>query len=148
MGEVRSIAGGTMVDPHAETAVLGELLVSEGHPLDCRDEVTEILRDAGSSAFHDPLNRKVYEAFLARFIDGDHTDPVSVVGALRLSGDLTAELFDHVHSLPSKAGNLAASHGGAKALLDLYRRRQLHQALVESSGRVQSGGGSYGEIAG
>lgn len=137
-----------MVDPHAETAVLGELLVSEGHPLDCRDEVTEILRDAGPGTFHDPLNRTVYKAFLGCFIDGGHTDPVSVVGALRLSGELTSELFDHVHGLPAKAGNLAASHGGAKALLDLYRRRQLHQVLVESSGKVQSGGGSYGEIAG
>lgn len=148
MGEVRAIAGGTMVDPHAETAVLGELLVSDGHPLDCRDEVTEILRDSGPEVFHDPLNRKVYEAFLSCFIDGGHTDPVTVVGALRREGELTAELFDHVHGLPSKAGNLAASHGGARTLLDLYRRRLLHKALVESSGRVQAGGGSYGEIAG
>lgn len=148
MGEVRAIAGGTMVDPHAEMAVLGELLLSEGHPLDCRDEVTEILRDAGPAVFNDPLNRKVYEAFLTGFIEGGHTDPVSVVGVLRTDGDLTPELFDHVHSLPSRAGNLAASHGGARALLDLYRRRQLHQVLIESSGRVQSGGGSYGEIAG
>lgn len=148
MGEVRAIAGGAMVDPHAETAVLGELLVSDGHPLDCRDEVTEILRDSGPEVFHDPLNRKVYEAFLSCFIDGGHTDPVTVVGALRQEGELTAELFDHVHGLPSKAGNLAASHGGARTLLDLYRRRLLHKVLVESSGRVQAGGGSYGEIAG
>lgn len=148
MGEVRSISSGTMVDLQAETLVLGELLISEGHPLDCRDEVTEVLRDAGPGVFHDPLNRLAYQAFLSCFIDGRSTNPVAIVAELRESGELSSELFDHVHGLPGRAGNLAGSNADARVLLDLYRRRQLHQALLDSGGRVQSGGGSYGEVAG
>lgn len=148
MAEVRSIGMATMVDPLAETAVLGELLVSDGHPLDCRDQVTEVLRDAGSEVFHGPLNRLTYEAFLACFVDNRPTDPVSVVAELREKGELTEELFDHVHGLPGRAGVLTGADGDARTLLSLYRRRQLHAVLLESSALVQSGALPYGEVAG
>lgn len=148
MGEVRPIGTATMTDVAAETAVLGELLVSDGHPLDCRDEVTEILRDAGPDVFSNPLNRLVYKAFLACYANGSGTDSVSVVARLREDGELSQELFDHVHSLPGRAGPLTGTDGTATTLLGLHRRRMLHAVLLESMGKVQSGARTYGELAG
>ena len=148
MGEIRSIGMATMADHAAETVILGELLVSDGHPLDCRDQVIEILRDGGPEVFDNPLNRATYQAFLACYMDGRSTNVVSVVAELRTSGDLTEELFDHVHGLPGRAGVMTGADGDALTLLNLYRRRTLHAVLLKSTSTVQSGARVYGELAG
>lgn len=137
-----------LVDLRAEAAVLGGLLRSEGHELDCRDEVVDCLAEAGPDAFSDHKNRKVYGALLTCMMESRPTDPVSVVGELRTGGDLTDDLAEYVYSLPRQAGVLTGVIYDARSVLDLYRKRELKRILNDGDKLVSSGEGTYEEVAG
>lgn len=147
MGETRSI-GMPLTDVRAETAVLGAMLVSDGHKLDCRDEVADKLREAGALAFYEHDHQKIYQAIIDCMLEGKGTDPVSVVRALRYKGELTQPLSELVHELPRSAGLLTGAKDDAGTILDLYRKRELHRVLMQSDSLVVSAAGSYEEIAG
>lgn len=147
MGEVRSL-NMPLTDQGAETAILGAMLASDEHPLDCRDEVVETFQDVGASVFHNPDYRKIYQAIVDCMLDGQPTNPVSVTALLRRKGELTAELQRLVYGLPRHAGTIPAAANSASTVLDLYRKRELHRVLVESDGLVLSAAGSYEEVAG
>lgn len=147
MGEVHPIKG-ALVDPKAEKATLGGMLVSEGHALDCREEVIEELKEAGADAFHDPRHRAIYQAIINCLLESRPTDTVSVVGELRKNGDLTDGLDEYVYDLPQEAGVLTGVAYDAKIVLELYRKRELNKVLIDGSGRILSGEGAYEETAG
>lgn len=147
MGEVRPIHS-ALVDEKAEKATLGGMLASEGHPLDCREEVIEHLQEAGSDAFHDPRHRVIYRAIIGCMLEARPTDAVSVVAELRKNGDLVDGLDQYVYSLPQEAGVLTGVVYDAKIVLDLYRKRELNKVLINGSGRIVSGEGAYEETAG
>lgn len=147
MGEMRTLKG-TLVDEKAEKATLGGMLASEGHPLDCREEVIETLQEAGGDAFHDPRHRVIYRAVIGCLLDTRPTDAVSVVGELRRTGELVDGLDQYVYSLPQEAGVLTGVVYDAKIVLDLYRKRELNRVLLDGSGKILSGEGAYEETAG
>lgn len=137
-----------LVDLRAEAAVLGGMLRSEGHELDCRDEVAECLAEAGPEAFSDHRNRKIYGALLTCLLDSRPTDPVSVVGELRVGGELTDDLAEYVYSLPRQAGILTGVIYDARQVLEMYRKRELKRVLDDGEKLVSSGEGTYEEVAG
>ncbi len=147
MGEVHPIRG-ALVDEKAEKATLGGMLASEGHPLDCREEVIEHLQEVGSSAFHDPRHRVIYVAVIDCMLENRPTDAVSVVAQLRHNGDLVDGLDQYVHGLPQEAGVLTGVVYDAKIVLDLYRKRELNKVLIDGSAHILSGEGLYEETAG
>jgi replicative DNA helicase len=124
------------------------MLVSEGHPLDCRDVVTEKLQEVGAKAFFDVKHRLIYQALVDCMINGDATDSVSVVRRLRDKGELTQEVGELVYNLPRAAGVLTGAVDDARSILDLYRKRELHRILLDSDTLVTSAAGSYEEVAG
>lgn len=137
-----------LADHRTEMGVLGNLLASDGHPLDCRDEVVEALREAGPSAFHDRRHHLIYKALVQCLVDNRPTDPASIVGELRRSGDLFEGLDEYVYALPQYGGAMTGTIYDAKLILDLYLKRELHQALKTSSQEITSGVGTYEEAAG
>src|SRR5690606_20847356 len=147
MAEMRSV-GMPLTDEKAEAAALGGMLVSEGHPLDCRDEVVERLSEVGARAFYNPDHQKIYQAIVDCMLGNEPTDPVAVVAQLRKKGELTQELMHLVHELPRHAGLLTGVIEDARTILDLHRRRELHRTLMDSDNLVLSATGSYEEVAG
>lgn len=147
MGEIHGI-GTPLADVKTEMATLGAMLVSDGHPLDCREEVVDKLRDAGADAFYDPDHKLIYQAIIDCLIDERPTDPISVVSRLRTKGELTQGLFDLVHELPRSAGVMTSAADDAAIILDLYRKRELHRVLLDCDNQTLKAAGSYEEIAG
>lgn len=147
MGEISAI-GMPLTDLKAEVATLGAMLVSDGHPLDCRDLVADKLREAGAEAFYDPDHKLIYQAIIDCLMNDRPTDPVSVVSQLRNKGELTQSLFDLVHELPRSAGLLTSAADDAGTILDLYRKRELHRELLDCDSQILKAAGSYEEIAG
>jgi replicative DNA helicase len=147
MGETRNFSM-PLTDVKAETATLGAMLVSDGHPLDCRDEVVDKFRDVGPGVFYEVDHQKIYQAIVDCMLDNRPTDPVSVVANLRRKGELTQALFDLVHELPRSAGVMTGAVEDASTILDLYRKRELHRVLMSSDNLVVSATGSYEEVAG
>ncbi len=147
MGDVHPIRG-VLVDEKAEKATLGGMLASEGHALDCREEVIEQLQEVGSAAFHDPRHRAIYVAIIDCMLENRPTDAVSVVAQLRRNGDLLDGLDQYVYGLPQEAGVLTGVLYDAKIVLDLYRKRELNRVLIDGSAHILSGEGLYEETAG
>lgn len=126
-------------DESTENSVLGALLNAEGHPLDCREEIIELLNPAGPKVFTVPLNQRIYAAFIACLLDGISTSPHGITSSLRKSGELTDEVMERVHRLSGQAGGAVESVHGARVLRDLYRRRVVSQAMTEGANLVRSG---------
>lgn len=141
MDNVTRFPGGRMAlaDEGVENTVLGALLNAEGHPLDCREEVIELLGTAGPRAFTVPANQTIFKAFVECLIDGASTGPSGVTAALRKSGDLSDEVLERVYELHSTPGGPVEAGHAARVLRDLYRRRTVSQAMTEGARLVQSG---------
>jgi replicative DNA helicase len=71
-----SVGAGPPWDPDAEAAVLGAMLLT-------RPAVTEAAIVLRPDDFHDPLNRRIYEAILRVFGRGDPVDALTVAAELR-----------------------------------------------------------------
>lgn len=128
-----------LADVATEDSVLGALLNAEGHPLDCREEIIEIFGSAGSSTFTNPMNARIYEAFLQSLIEHSSTGPHGVTSILRREGELSDEVMERVYRLSGSAGGPVEATHGAKVLRDLHRRRVVSAAMDDGSRMVRSG---------
>lgn len=128
-----------LADEGTENAILGALLNSEGHPLDCREDVVETFGSAGRSIFTVPPNQVIYEAFIQCLASGSSTSPHGIIAALRKEGTLTAEVMQRVHWLSGQADQPVGATQGARTLRDLYRRRIVSRAMEDGALQVRSG---------
>lgn len=128
-----------LADESTENSVLGALLNSEGHPLDCREDVVETFGSAGPHAFTVEPNQVIYEAFIDCLISGSSTGPNGIIASLRRSGTLTSELMERVYALSGRAGGPVEATQAAHVLRDLYRRRVVSQAMDDGARLVRSG---------
>lgn len=128
-----------LVDESTEDSVLGALLNGEGHPLDCREEIVELLNPAGPRVFTASANQVIYEAFIACLVNGSSTSPHGVTAALRKNGELTDEVMERVYRLSGSAGAPVEATYGARVLRDLHRRRSVSAAMDEGASLVRSG---------
>ncbi|AYD81350.1 DnaB-like dsDNA helicase [Streptomyces phage JustBecause] len=127
-------------DVAAEDSVLGALLNAEGHPLDCREEVIEVFTPAGGGKiFTQPVNRKIYDAFMQCLVEGASTGPHGVTSILRREGDLSEEVMQRVYHLSGNAGSPVEAMNGARILRDLHRRRVVSSTMEEGARMVRSG---------
>jgi replicative DNA helicase len=127
-------------DVAAEDSVLGALLNAEGHPLDCREEVIEVFTLAGGGKiFTQPVNRKIYDAFMQCLVEGASTGPHGVTSILRREGDLSEEVMQRVYHLSGNAGSPVEAMNGARILRDLHRRRVVSSTMEEGARMVRSG---------
>lgn len=146
MQETASILDG-LVDRKTERAVLGALLASEGHVLDCRDGVFSVLIGADEKVFTVSVHKMIYAAIRSRHLEGQSTDPVGVSSKLREMGELTSEMYELLHSMMAEASYPANAEDAASYILGLYQRRELGRVLAECSRETLAGAGSYEEVA-
>lgn len=126
-------------DVATENSVLGSLLNSDGHPMDCREAVLEVFAQAQSKVFVHPVNRKIFSAFTQCLIDGTSSTPQDVISVLRQEGDLDDEILDRVYEIAGSAGGMIEAEHGAKILYNLYRRRIVATAMEDGARQVRSG---------
>lgn len=141
MDNVKELPGSQMLlaDVATEDSVLGALLNAEGHPLDCREEIIEIFGSAGPRTFTNPVNVKIYEAFMQSLIEGTSTGSHGVTSILRREGDLSEDVMQRVFRLSGSAGGPVEAVNGSRVLRDLHRRRVVSAAMDEGSRMVRSG---------
>lgn len=141
MMNVRELPGtqASLVDEATENSVLGALLNAEGHPLDCREEIVDLLAFSGPQTFAVPMNQQIYAAFLDCLIGNFSTGPHGITSVLRKGGGLTDEIMERVYRLTGTAGGPVEAMHGARMLRDLYRRRVVSQAMAEGASLVRSG---------
>ncbi|MFE0472404.1 replicative DNA helicase [Streptomyces sp. NPDC058947] len=135
------------VDRKAERKVLGALLVSEGHPLDCRDGVFNVLIGVDEAAFTTAVHKDIYTAIRACHLENESTDPTGVSSKLREMGKLTTEIFELLYSMMSEAAYPANAEDTARTILELHQFRELGRVLSGSLKEVLAGPGSYHEVA-
>ncbi|MCP9209644.1 DnaB-like helicase C-terminal domain-containing protein [Streptomyces sp. NEAU-Y11] len=141
MSNVTDFPGGYMalVDEATEGVVLSALLNGEGHPLDCREEIVEVIGSSGPKVFTIGANQVIYEAVIACLVAGTSTSPPGVTAALRKTGGLTHILADRIGELASQSSGAVEAVNGARVLRDLHRRRTISQAMDDGASLVRSG---------
>lgn len=128
-----------LTDPAIEDSVLGTMLNSEGHPLDCREDVIELFGSAGSKVLTVPSNQEIYDGLIRCLLTGNSTTPHGVIATLRKEGSLTQEIMERVHWLTGRADQPVGAVQGARVLKDLYRRRMVSRAMEDGALQVRSG---------
>lgn len=146
MQETASILDG-LVDRKTERSVLGALLASEGHALDCRDGVFSVLIGADEKVFTVSVHKMIYTAIRSCHLDGRSTDPAGVSSKLREMGELTTEIYELLYGMMAEASYPANAEDAAAYILGLYQRRELGRVLAECSKETLAGAGSYEEVA-
>jgi replicative DNA helicase len=136
-----------LVNRKAEREVLGALIVSEGHDLDCRDGVLNALIGYDDKVFTTAAHKVIYTAIRAQHLESQPTDVTGVASKLREMGELTTETSELLYSMMSEAAYPANAEDTALGILGLYQRRELGRVLSECSKDVLVGPGSYEEIA-
>lgn len=126
-------------DGPTENAVLGALLNAEGHELDCREDVIEIIGTAGSAAFLGGSNSEIYDAIIQCLVSDVSTSPHGVISVLRKEGSLTSELMERVHWLAGQADQPVGAVQGARILRDLHRRRIVSRMMDDGARLIRSG---------
>lgn len=120
-------------DPDAEAAVLGAMLLTRP----AIGEAADLLRP---DDFHDPLNRRIYEAILRVFARGDPVDALTVTAELRGGGgDSPRPWKQAVARRLAACGAASNAHAYARLVAERGQERRLlrlARALDDAPDRV------------
>lgn len=131
----------------AEQDVLGGMMFSSENYYDIRDDVREILKRLGRDAFYQPQHGEIYEA-LCELHDADQpTNPVAVIGQLRLRGSLGRIGQEYILGLPSQTSGAMGAVHSAEVVYDLAMRRRIAAALERARMLERSGEGTSVELS-